>query len=242
MIKQQQQEVAMTTQETFVYEKIVEAIKNVWADVGPEHSTQDIIEMACEQYQEPLAGPMMPQDKVITRFSDAWQELSLTYTGNEDETLLDLVEDRLRRYIANMAEYSANCELKAVGNIRMLPMEFESTQMVVNQGDASEWMLPIFQEAKALLSAKLADGGPTDRKASPDCYTFTMKQHNFLLTQEMATAGWRQWKVMVQTRSKEDCAKEGVKYRLFRYPVHFWTSPDGEIIWGKIKLQGKFIP
>ena len=137
--------------------------------------------------------------------------------------------------------YSANQDLSSVINLVMegkYPEEFASSELVVNETDASDWMRPIFEEARKTLAAAV----PT--AATKSCAPFTMKAHNYELTRQMAAAGWTQWKVKVQAfRTKEECAKDGVKYRQYQYPVHFWVSPQGDtFVWGKIKLQGKYIP
>ena len=124
-----------------------------------------------------------------------------------------------------------------------IPVEFTAgpESLFINEADAPDWAKVIFTAARTQLADHIADGGSPDKKESPDTYRFEMNR-NFPLTQSMGDAGWTQWQSTVQTKSKEDCAAEGVKYKKYRYAVHFWVSPDGELALGKLKTQGKFIP
>jgi len=71
-----------------------------------------------------------------------------------------------------------------------------------------------------------------------DIHPFDMEP-NSALSKSLQEQGWVQWHSAVQTRSKEECAAEGVKYKRYRYAVHVWISPKGETALGKVKLQGK---
>lgn len=106
-----------------------------------------------------------------------------------------------------------------------------------------QWAHGVIYAAKTQLLDTLAAGGPTDRKQSPDCYAFEKKVANYPLTASMLETGWRMFQSTVVGKSKDECAAEGVKYKLFRYPVHFWVSPDGDnVIFPKLKLAGKQLP
>jgi hypothetical protein len=82
------------------------------------------------------------------------------------------------------------------------------------------------------------DSGKTTRSSSPDAYIFEMEP-KFELSRSLKEQGWVQWHCVVQTRTKEECAAEGIKYRKYRYPVHVWLGPNGEVALAKLKLQGK---
>ena len=109
------------------------------------------------------------------------------------------------------------------------------------RSDSPLWALEIIDMAKAQLLSHVQQGGPTDKKESPDCYMFEMKR-NYPLTIQMGEAGWTQWQTTISTKTKEDAAAEGVRYKKYRYAVHFWVSPDRELALGKLKLEGKYRP
>jgi len=71
-----------------------------------------------------------------------------------------------------------------------------------------------------------------------DIHPFDMEP-KFELSKSLQEQGWVQWHSAVQTRSKEACAAEGVKYKRYRYAVHVWISPKGETALAKVKLRGK---
>lgn len=128
-----------------------------------------------------------------------------------------------------------------------LPQEFEMTPgcSYVNEQEPEKapWAQPIFQAARERLENHLATGGSPEKAESPECYRFEMRRHNFDITVRMSEEGWTQWHCVVQTKSKEECSSLGVKYRKFRYAVHYWVSPDGgTLTWGKFSTQGKHIP
>lgn len=126
-----------------------------------------------------------------------------------------------------------------------VPEEFTSLpSSYINLCDAADhpWTLPIFIEAQRRLTAQLGTGAQPTRGDSREAYVFTMATHRYALTREMAAAGWVQWSITVQTRTREECEEEGVKYRNFRYAVHAWVSPADEVALVKLKTQGKFIP
>jgi len=125
------------------------------------------------------------------------------------------------------------------GNV---PLEFEDPNEALNEASAPEWAVPIFGAARTRLEAHLASNGSPAKEESADVYSFEMKR-NFPLTVSMGDAGWTQWQSTVSTRTREDCAAAGVKYKRYRYAVHFRVTPDGTgLALGKIKLQGKFVP
>lgn len=105
-----------------------------------------------------------------------------------------------------------------------------------------KWANEVIEQAKAQVREKLTVGGPTDRKQSPDCYAFEKKTTNFELTRSMIDAGWTMWQSTIVGKSKEECAAEGVRYKKFRYPVHIWVSPEGRMVFPKLKLGGKQLP
>ncbi len=121
------------------------------------------------------------------------------------------------------------------------PVEFHNRNGAINEDSAPDWAAQILAAARLQLAQHLASGGASDKKSSPDIYVFTMK-HKYPLTQSMDEAGWEQWQSTIATRTKEECAAEGVKYKRFRYACHFWVSPEGCLALGKLKTQGKHIP
>ena len=58
----------------------------------------------------------------------------------------------------------------------------------------------------------------------------------------MHDAGWRQWQSTINTITREEAEKQGIKFKSRRYACHFWVGPNKEIVFGKIKLEGKHIP
>jgi hypothetical protein len=94
----------------------------------------------------------------------------------------------------------------------------------------------IEQGIGAAIAARKA--GVQSKKENKDVHPFGMEP-KFALSKSLQELGWVQWHSAVQTRSKEACAAEGVKYRRFRYAVHVWVSPQGETALAKVKLQGK---
>ena len=105
----------------------------------------------------------------------------------------------------------------------------------------ARWATDIILSARKKLLAQLAEGGATGKLDNPDCYSFTM-QPNYPLTTSMVEAGWKQWHTNVQTKSKEECAELGARYKKYRYAVYCWVSPDGKVVLAKLKLNGKHIP
>ena len=128
---------------------------------------------------------------------------------------------------------------------RMIPSEFQGgsdTSFWSDGGpDTPRGAQELIDLAKERLARHLVIGGSSDKAESPDCYQFQMK-HNYVLTQEMAAAGWVQWQATVQTRSDQECSDAGVKRKRFRYAVHFWQGPAGDLVLGKVKMQGKHTP
>jgi len=141
---------------------------------------------------------------------------------------------------------SANETLTALIKASLLsgkfPVEFAAPNGAINEDSAPQWAAEILAAARLQLAKHLASGGAPEKSQSPDCYRFTMAKHNWPLTQSMAELGWEQWQSTVSTRTKEECAAEGVKYKRFRYACHFWVSPEGCLALGKLKTQGKHIP
>tara|TARA_R110002020_G_scaffold403318_2_gene613452 strand:- start:585 stop:1274 length:690 start_codon:yes stop_codon:yes gene_type:complete len=58
----------------------------------------------------------------------------------------------------------------------------------------------------------------------------------------MVEAGWKMWHTAIELKSKEECAELGVRFKQYRYAIHCWVSPDGEVVLAKLKLAGKHIP
>lgn len=124
-----------------------------------------------------------------------------------------------------------------------VPEEFKNPQGAFNEGEAPAWAEAILANARAALERHLTEGGPEEKSESPDCYRFNMVGHKWELTKSMAAEGWTQWQTTITTKSREDCAAQGVKYKKYRYACHFWVSPEREaVVLGKLKTQGKFIP
>jgi len=126
----------------------------------------------------------------------------------------------------------------------IVPEEFKDTEVFINMSTAPAWALPIFEQAVASLKDVLSgDILPTCKADNGDVYPFVKGSHNHPLTVEMHLNGWTQWQTTVSTRSREDCAAAGVKYRRFRYAIHCWVSPDRQhVVLPKLKVQGKHIP
>jgi hypothetical protein len=99
----------------------------------------------------------------------------------------------------------------------------------------------VFYGARCTLAEALereAQGQVLDKKSSPAAYPFAM-QPKYPLTQSMQAEGWRQFHVVVQTRTDEQCAAAGIKRKKVRYPVHIWVDPNGNMALAKIKMAGK---
>jgi len=88
------------------------------------------------------------------------------------------------------------------------------------------------------LALAAREAGVQSKGDNRDVHPFSMEP-KFALSKSLQEQGWQQWHAAVQTRSKEACAAEGVKYKRFRYAVHVWISPEGETCLAKVKLQGK---
>jgi len=127
-----------------------------------------------------------------------------------------------------------------------VPVEFRNPDPrdTLNEGEVQEgteanW---VFSVARTRLAAALdrerAYGDVLDKKSSPEAYPFAM-QPKYPLTQSMQAEGWRQFHVVVQTRTDEQCAAAGVKRKKVRYPVHIWVDPSGYMALAKIKMAGK---
>ena len=146
-------------------------------------------------------------------------------------------------------ELSAQSDLTPEVEVQLvageIPQEFAVNpgSEIVNEIEASGWAKEIIEKARAQLIDHLKQGGSSDRKKSPNIYRFKMKTPEpYPLTAQMREAGWTQWQSTIMTKSKEDAEAEGVRYKKFRYPVHYWVSPTNQLALGKLKLQGKFIP
>ena len=86
------------------------------------------------------------------------------------------------------------------------------------------------------------------------CSKWEKKKHNFPLTTSMAKAGWTTWNITTDEITRADALARVSEYKqadqlasyiykALRYPVHFWVSPcQNHIVWGKLKIDKKFIP
>ena len=79
------------------------------------------------------------------------------------------------------------------------------------------------------------------KKDNKDCYKFSSNP-KYPLTESLVANGWEQWQSTVTLRTREEAMAQGVKYKAGRYAVHFWVGPNGEIVLGKLKMDGKEIP
>ena len=130
------------------------------------------------------------------------------------------------------------------------PTEWQDTPTQINmRSDAPTWAKGIMEAARVQLALRLGKAHfdillhpETWEKVEKNTKPFSMKTYAYPLTQTMREAGWQQWQSTVQTKSKQDALKEGVKFKRYRYAVHFWVSPDNYIHLGKLKLEGKHIP
>jgi len=102
------------------------------------------------------------------------------------------------------------------------------------------WANYLIKQGREHLRFNLSKDGPTHK--SPDCYSFSLKKTNYPLTTSMVEAGWKMWHTAIQLKSKEECAELGVRFKQYRYAIHCWVSPDGEVVLAKLKLAGKYIP
>ena len=102
------------------------------------------------------------------------------------------------------------------------------------------WANHLIHLGRQHLRIKLSKDGPTHK--SPDCYSFSLKNTNYPLTTSMVEAGWKMWHTAIELKSKEECAELGVRFKQYRYAIHCWVSPDGEVVLAKLKLAGKHIP
>jgi hypothetical protein len=150
--------------------------------------------------------------------------------------------------------FSANEDIQQVERLihrGEYPVEWKNDENQINGTlDASEWVHNLISRARVQLAlfllpeehqyTLLADETIDDLKKN--CKQFEMKEHNFNLTRSMAAAGWRQFQSVVNTKTKEQAEQEGLKFKRFRYAVHFWQAPGGQLVLGKVKLEGKYVP
>ena len=131
------------------------------------------------------------------------------------------------------------------------PVEFKDDETQINGTlDAPSWVLDIISQARVQLALYLLSeehkytilADETIDEINKNCEQFEMKEHKYNLTKSMAAAGWRQFQSVISTKSKMKAEAEGLKYKRFRYAVHFWQAPTSELVLGKVKLEGKYIP
>ena len=131
------------------------------------------------------------------------------------------------------------------------PEEWVDTETIINdREDAPFWAKDIISNAKVQLALFLLPeemqltilADETIDEIKENCTNFVMKKHSYRLTQTMHQAGWKQYQSVVSTKSRKLAEEEGVKYKRYRYPVHFWVAPEGQIVLGKLKLEGKYVP
>ena len=130
-----------------------------------------------------------------------------------------------------------------------------------------QWAKAIIDKAKTTLAYKLnmdsliipytnepVFSDEAIKAIEKSCKKWAKKKHIYPLTTWMADNGWTTWNVAVDeiTRAdalarvsqyKEDDRLASYVYKALRYPVHFWVSPcQKHIVWGKLKIDKKFIP
>jgi hypothetical protein len=121
----------------------------------------------------------------------------------------------------------------------IIPKEWESKEGPgghTNLPDANPLQLEVIR--KGIELARVAS---TSEETTKDARIFQMPP-KFALSQSLKEQGWNQWHTSVQTVSREECEKQGISYRLHRYPVHLWMSPEGGVALAKLKHEGKGLP
>lgn len=131
------------------------------------------------------------------------------------------------------------------------PEEWGDTPDSINNHDeAPTWARDILSNAKVQLALFLLPedmqltilADETIDEIKLNCSHFIKKQYAYKLTQSMHAKGWKQYQSVVNTKTKKQAEQEGVKHKRYRYACHFWVAPGGEIVLGKLKLEGKHVP
>ena len=126
-------------------------------------------------------------------------------------------------------------ELKAHG----VPVGWESVPgSFTSYGEAGPEAKKVILQGLAQIIVVWGVGDVKSKADNATTYPFGMEP-KFALSKHLQQEGWQQWHTSVQTRSKEECAEAGVKYKKYKYAVHVWMSPTGAPILAKVKLQGK---
>ena len=108
---------------------------------------------------------------------------------------------------------------------------WESTSEVQMNWDANQASRVIIDEGVSMIRDAWKSKSPSD-----SVYPFQMETKAMLST-SLKEYGWEQWHATVVTSPPE-----GEKAKRYRYPVHAWVGPQGQIILAKLKLAGKAIP
>ena len=113
-----------------------------------------------------------------------------------------------------------------------IPTGWESDyRTFINYKDCSDYFIQIVLEAFMMLPTVGAS-----KKENSACYYFEKANHNFPLSKDLYSKGWRQVHCTVSRPQIE-----GLKAKKTYYPVHFWTK-DGRAILAKVKIEGKYVP
>ena len=153
-----------------------------------------------------------------------------------------------------MTKFSANENIKDVALLihqGFFPDEWKDTPGAISDRlEGPVWAKSIISKAKVQLALyllpedmqemMLADETIDEMKVN--CKAFEMKKYAYSLTRSMRAEGWKQYQSVVRTKTPKQAEQEGVKHRRYRYAVHFWVAPAGEILLGKLKLEGKHVP
>ena len=108
---------------------------------------------------------------------------------------------------------------------------WESTPQVQMSWDAPQAALMIINEGVDMIRDAWDAKSPMD-----SVYPFDMETKAVLST-SLKEQGWQQWHATVVRTPPE-----GEKAKRYRYPVHAWVGPQGQVILAKLKLAGKAIP
>lgn len=132
-------------------------------------------------------------------------------------------------------DFKQMLELRANG----VPIGWESRPgSYTNLADAGPEAREVIMDGLAQIIEVWSSGEVKSKTDNKDTHPFGMEP-KFELSKHLQEQGWVQWHTSVQTRSKEECAEAGVKYKKYKYAVHVWMSPTGAPILAKVKLQGK---
>ena len=154
----------------------------------------------------------------------------------------------------NMNNFSADEDIKDVARLiyrGSFPDEWEDTpEAISDREDAPGWARDIISNARVQLALYLLPedmqltmiADETIDEIKTNCKQFFMKKHSYLLTQSMHADGWQQYQSVVNTKSKKQAEQDGVKHKRYRYACHFWLAPTRQIVLGKVKLEGKYVP